>query len=163
MDIYSNLHMLIGQIISIFDSRYNALIIIAVTSQIASMFTKVIIEAIKTKKLSFKTMSQYGGMPSSHTVFIMSFVFGMALDKRFGWKDPLLSFSIVVSAIVLIDTVRFRGTLDKLNKIVQEHLPAKNIKFPKFIAHTSAEVIGGVIFAFIYTFLFYLFFYNLFV
>ena len=112
-------------------------------------------------------MTSYGGMPSSHTVFVTSFAFGIALDPDYGWRHPLFAFSIIVSAIVLIDTIRFRGTLDRVNtilkKVVEKDKDLKeSIKFPKHIAHTSSEVVGGLIFSFFYTVTFYLFFYQLF-
>ena len=120
MHIYENLLMILKQLTLIIYSPLNRLLILACSSQLASMIAKFIITSIKTKSLSFKTMTSYGGMPSSHTVFVTSFAFGIALDPDYGWRHPLFAFSIIVSAIVLIDTIRFRGTLDRVNTILKK-------------------------------------------
>ncbi len=167
MNIHDNFIMLLGQLYQIIYSPFNRLLILACSSQIASMIAKVIINSIKTKKISFKNMANYGGMPSSHTVFITSLVFGVALDPNFGWRHPFFAFAIVLSAIILTDAIRLRGTIDKLNNILRivvekDKTLKDSIKFPAIIAHTTTEVIGGIIFALIYTFTFYFLFYNVF-
>lgn len=167
MNIYENFIMLINQFYQIIYSPFNRLLILCCSSQIASMIAKVVISSIKNKKISFNNMADYGGMPSSHTAFITSFVFGIAFDPNFGWRHPFFAFSIVLSGIILADTIKLRGTIDKLNvvlkTIVNEDKSLKNsMKFPSYIAHTAAEVVGGIIFAFLYTLLFYLFLYDIF-
>lgn len=163
MNIYENFIMLANQFYQIIYSPFNRLLILTCSSQIASMIAKVIISSIKNKKLTFKNMANYGGMPSSHTAFIMTFVFGVAFDPGFGWRHPFFAFSIVLSGIILADTIRLRGTIDKLNNILKivvnkDKSLKDSIQFPDLIAHTAAEVTGGIIFAFLYTLLFYLFF-----
>jgi uncharacterized protein len=167
MNIHENFIMLCNQLMHIYESAFSHLLILSCTSQIASMIAKLFIYSIKNKKIDIKNMAKYGGMPSSHTVFVMSFVFGVALDPKLGWMHPLFVFSLIVSSIILIDTIRLRGTVDKINKAVQDIIDkdknlSRNISLPNFIAHKVSEVISGIIFAFFYTFLFYLFFYHLF-
>jgi|GEM_PF-807156 len=167
MQILDNLIMLKKQIINIIFSPLNRLMILSCSSQIASMFCKTIIKSIKSKSFSLKHMTTYGGMPSSHTVFIMSLLFGIALDKNYGWQSPLFAFAIVMSGIILTDTIKFRGTVDKLNEVLKtivensENLK-KKIKLPKPVAHTGIEIIAGIIFAFFYTSIFYIFLYSIF-
>jgi len=167
MNIYDNLIMLKEQFINFIYFPFNRLLILSVTAQISSMFAKLIINAVRSKKISYKKMATYGGMPSSHTAFVMAAVFGIGFDKEFGWRDPLFTISLVVAMIVIIDAVRLRGTVDRLKNIIKQlvendkELNGK-VVIPKNIAHTSAEVIGGIVFAFLYTLVFYLFFYNFF-
>jgi acid phosphatase family membrane protein YuiD len=167
MNISANFIMLKEQIYQILFSPFNRLLILACSSQIASMLVKMAIKFFKTRKFSIKEMVQYGGMPSSHTAFITSLAFGIALDKNYGWQHPLFAVIIVLSGLILADTIKLRGTIDKLNTFLSQAIEkdkelANKIKMPKMVAHTPAEVIAGVIFAFIYTFLFYLFLYDLF-
>lgn len=165
MDIGQNFVMLIEQIIKIFTAFFNKTLILACSAQIASMGAKFVINSIKNGKITVKEMASYGGMPSSHTTFIMAYVFGVALDPKIGWTSEILTFGIVVSAMILMDTIRFRGTVDKINEQTRKLLEKTgnaDIIMPKYIAHKGSEVIGGIIFAFLYTFTFYLFFYNLF-
>ncbi|HOV15807.1 MAG TPA: divergent PAP2 family protein [Spirochaetota bacterium] len=168
MDIAANFNMLLGQILGMFyHSFLNRLLILACSAQIMSMFAKGIVNFIVTKKFDAKKFFHYGGMPSSHTVFIMSFVFGIGLDKNYGFGHPLFTFGIIVSALVLMDAVRLRGVIDKLNIILSDiinnnPLLKEKYSMPKIIAHKPSEIIGGIFFALIYTFLFYLFFYGVF-
>ena len=153
MNIHDNFLMLLGQFVSIVYSPFSRLLILVCSAQIASMIAKFIISSFKAKKFSLKSMVNYGGMPSSHTVFITTFVFGIALDQDFGWNHPFFTLSLVLSALVLIDTIRLRGTIDKINdilkKVVSENEKLKKeIKMPKKIAHTPKEVMGGLIFSF---------------
>lgn len=168
MDISSNFNMLLEQLSGMFlNSFLNRLLILACTAQIMSMVAKGIFNFIKTRKFDVKTFFHYGGMPSSHTVFIVSFVFGIGFDKNYGFSHPLFTFGIIVSSLVLMDAVRLRGVIDKLNLtlsdiVVNDKSLQGKYKMPKIIAHKTSEIIGGIIFAGIYTFLFYLFFYGIF-
>lgn len=168
MDIVSNFNMLVGQLISMFcDSFLNRVLILSCSAQIMSMLAKGVIGFFKTKKFDPKKIFHYGGMPSSHTVFITSFVFGIGLDKNYGFAHPLFTFGIISSALVLMDAVRLRGVVDKLNVTLKEIIDNDKdlqgkYQTPKIIAHKPSEIIGGIVFAFVYTFLFYLFFYGVF-
>lgn len=164
MDISSNFNMLVGQLLSCFDLFFNRMFWLAVTSQLGSMVAKMIIVSIQERKFSVMNMFKYGGMPSSHTAFVMALFFGCLFDPEIGWTNPLLGCMFVLAMIILSDAVRFRGTVDKINAEVQElsNKTGVEVKLPRFVAHKGSEVIGGIIFAFIYTFLFYLFFYGLF-
>ena len=167
MNIHENFLIILSQLYQVIYSPFNRLLILTCSSQIASMIAKLIITSIKMKKLTFKNMANYGGMPSSHTVFITTFVFGVALDPGFGWQHPFFAFSIILSAIILTDAIRLRGTIDKLNNILRvvvnkDKSFKDKVNFPALIAHTTSEVIGGIIFAFLYTIVFYLLLYSIF-
>jgi uncharacterized protein len=168
MDITYNFSMLMEQLKTfIYYSFLNRLLLLALSAQVASMITKAIINSVKAGKIVLKNMASYGGMPSSHTVFVMSIVFGIALDKNYGFSHPFFAFSVIVSSIIMMDAVRLRGTIDKLNSILHDLSDKVNegqtkTVFPKFISHTTKEVISGIIFAFLYTFIFYMFFYSIF-
>jgi uncharacterized protein len=167
MDITNNLNIIMQQLQAVIYSPLSRLLILSCSSQIASMIAKLIITAVKAKKISVKTMAQYGGMPSSHTVFITSFVFGIAFEPSYGWNSPFFTFGVIVSSITLIDTIRFRGTVDRINDVLRKVIDndkklKESVDLPKSIAHTPAEVIGGIVFALLYTMLFYLLLYNVF-
>jgi acid phosphatase family membrane protein YuiD len=168
MDIGYNFSMLLEQLKTLFYYSFlNRLLVLACSAQIGSMITKAVINSIKAKKITLKSMASYGGMPSSHTVFATSIVFGIALDKNYGFGHPLFAFGVIISSIIMMDAVRLRGTVDKLNDIIKgmslkSNLSDSNIVFPKHISHTTKEVISGIIFSFLFTFVFYLFFYSVF-
>lgn len=148
------------------DILTNRVLIMSLTAQFFSMVLKGTIKSIKNKKFSFKEMSSYGGMPSSHTAFIVSSVIGIGLEDNFGWTSPLFGFAIIMAFIILVDAIKFRGNVDKINDNLTEVINKTNLENevsnPHHIAHKVNEVIAGVIFAFFYTFIFYVFFYKYF-
>lgn len=162
--IQNNLAFLLEHCSDIWKVFFNRVMILGCTSQIFSMFVKALIKSIKNKKFSLKEMAGYGGMPSSHTAFIVSATLGLGIE--YGWDAGIFGFAIVSALIVLVDAIKLRGTIDTINKrstyLAKDCLEEEIGKQPKYIAHKLSEVIGGIIFAVIYTFLFYLFFYGFF-
>lgn len=159
--IQENLTFLLNSCSGVWKVLFNRVMILSCTSQIFSMFVKAIIKSIKNRKFSLKEMASYGGMPSSHTAFIVSATLGLGIE--YGWTSAAFGFGIVSALIVLVDAIKLRGTIDTINKhsfrlTAKDSPEAEAIKQPKFIAHKLSEVIGGIVFAVIYTFLFYLFF-----
>lgn len=141
----------------------NKVLVLGLVTQVTSMFVKAIIKSIKNKKFSLKNMADYGGMPSSHTAFIISVALGIGIEAEVGWFHPSYAFVIIMVFIVLVDAIKLRGNIDSLNRvlsnIIDENPSLKEkITLPKQIAHTTPEVIGGIVYAFISTFFFYLFF-----
>lgn len=161
-----NFKIIFQEFLKIIYSPLNRLLILAVSAQVASMICKLIISSIKSKSFNYKKMATYGGMPSSHTVFVMSILFGIGLDKNLGWQSELFAVVLVFSMITIVDTIRLRSVIDRIKKSVDDIAEKENLKvkleLPKDIAHTVPEVVVGIFFAFIYTFVFYLFFYHLF-
>ena len=164
MDIASNFSIIIQQLAGCWKIFTNRVFWLAVTSQLASMIAKMIVVSIQNRKFSVMNMFIYGGMPSSHTVFVMSLVFGCIFDPKFGWAHPLTACVFVLSMIILSDAIRFRGAVDKINAEVQDlsERVGISVNMPRFVAHKPSEVVAGVIFAFVYTLIFYLFFFGLF-
>lgn len=158
--IQENLAFLLENCSGIWKILFNRVMILSCTSQIFSMLVKALIKSVKNKKFSLKEMASYGGMPSSHTAFIVSATLGLGIE--YGWASGVFGFAIVSALIVLVDAVKLRGTIDVINErstYLAKNCPEEEIgKQPKHIAHKLSEVIGGIIFAVIYTFLFYLFF-----
>lgn len=158
--IQDNLTFLLDNCSGIWKVFFNRVMILSCTSQIFSMLVKALIKSVKNKKFSLKEMASYGGMPSSHTAFIVSATLGLGIE--YGWASGVFGFAIVSALIVLVDAIKLRGTIDRINErstYLAKDCPEEEIgKQPKHIAHKLSEVIGGIVFAVIYTFLFYLFF-----
>ena len=164
MDIVANFSLIVQQLSGCLRIFNNRVFWLAVTSQLASMIAKMIIVSIQNRKFSVMNMFIYGGMPSSHTAFVMALVFGCMLEPSIGWRHPLTACVFVLSMIILSDAIRFRGAVDKINAEVQDlsERTGITVNMPRFVAHKPEEVVAGIIFAFIYTLLFYLFFGGLF-
>lgn len=166
MYILENINFLLERLSGITGILFNKVFILGVSAQFFSMVTKGLIKSAKTGKFSLKKMSDYGGMPSSHTAFIISTVLGVGIETDKGFSSPIFALAFVVALIVLVDAVKFRGNVDKINAnlsdVINDSELKEKLKNPKFIAHKSEEVIAGALFAVIYTFIFYALFNNLF-
>ena len=103
MDIVANFSLIVQQLSGCLGIFNNRVFWLAVTSQLASMIAKMIIVSIQNKKFSVMNMFIYGGMPSSHTAFVMALVFGCMLEPSIGWRHPLTACVFVLSMIILSD------------------------------------------------------------
>ena len=159
--IAENFQVILAKLDGVWWVMLNPVMLLGLTAQLTSMVVKGLIKSVKNGKFSMKEMASYGGMPSSHTAFIIAVVLGLGME--YGWTSAAFGFGVVVALIVLVDAVKLRGTIDNINrmtdKLSQEH-PSCEIHKPKFVAHTVPEVVGGAVYAVIYTFFFYLFFYQ---
>ena len=148
----SNMQALIEKMSGIIWIFTNKVLILAITAQFFSMVTKGIIKSIKTKEISFKKMADYGGIPSSHTAFIVAALLGLGMELQKGFASPEFGILAVVAMIILVDAVKFRGNVDKINANLKETIVhsglADKITQPKFIAHKVSEVVAGIVFAF---------------
>ena len=112
--IQENLAFLLDNLSGVWKVLFNRVMILSCSSQIVSMLVKSLIKSVKNKKFSLKEMASYGGMPSSHTAFIVSATLGLGIE--YGWNSGVFGFAIVSALIVLVDAVKLRGTIDRVNE-----------------------------------------------
>jgi acid phosphatase family membrane protein YuiD len=165
MEVAENFTLVTRQLVAMFTFPVGRLILLTVSAQVASMILKLVIKIIRYKTVDPKSMFSYGGMPSSHTVFLTSFCFGVGLDPELGWFHPSFVLSLILASVIVVDTVRFRGTVDRLNDVVAKLVEKdkdlqQEVKMPRKIAHTYPEVLAGTVFALFYAALFYTVFYS---
>lgn len=116
-------------------------IIIPVIVVITTQFIKVIIDAIKYKKLDIvKFFDGMGGMPSSHSALVASISTLLFLDC--GVCSPLFGLCLIFSLVVVYDSMGIRyesGMQAKvLNKMAKTHLRES-------LGHKPLEALVGII------------------
>jgi acid phosphatase family membrane protein YuiD len=87
-----------------------------------------------------------GGMPSSHTSFMMSLVTLLALDQ--GINSATFAIMVAVTAIVAYDSVMVRRTVGDYSDAIKEVIKnSKNLKSEIHYTkgHSLIEVIAGAI------------------
>ncbi len=128
------------------------LFLIPIIAALIAQGLKLALDGIKGN-FDFKHLiSEYGGMPSSHTAFVVALATMIALKE--GIASSAFSISLIMALIVIRDAIGFRRTLGRqsktLNYIVRElaeekkksHLP----RLPEEIGHNPLEVlVGGLI------------------
>ena len=103
------------------------------------------------KKWDWHRFFGSGGMPSSHTAFVVSLT--LMIGATQGFDSAIFALSFTMAAIVMYDATGVRRETGKqavvINEIVQkmfvngESITDEELK--ELVGHTHVEVIGGVI------------------
>lgn len=134
----------------------NKVLITCVTAWFIAQVLKMIITFYKTKRIDLTRFVGAGGMPSSHTSFVMSLA--TSFGKIYGWSSPLFAMSVCFAIIVMYDAAGVRraaGYQAKvLNMIIDDlthHKPLGNERLKELLGHTPKEVFAGAILGIIIT------------
>ncbi len=91
-----------------------------------------------------------GGMPSSHSSFVMGMSTAVGLAK--GWDSSSYAIALVLSLIVMYDASGVRRSVGKqaiiLNNIIEDlyhHKPIAQDKLKELVGHTPVEVFAGAL------------------
>ncbi len=129
----------------------NKVLMIALVSWAVAQGSKVLIEVLSYRKVDLKRFVGSGGMPSSHSAFVMALSTG--IGKLEGWESPLFAIAMSFAFVVMYDAAGVRRAAGKqaeiLNIIIKdviEHKVLKEERLKELIGHTPIEVIiGGII------------------
>jgi uncharacterized protein len=115
---------------------------------------KIIIEAVKNRRINFKRIIGAGGMPSSHAALTVALT--TSLWKDLGPNDPIVAIALIFTMVVLYDAAGVRRAAGKqaavLNKIIDElihHKPLSDKRLMEFLGHTPLQVLGGIALGFL--------------
>ena len=111
---------------------------------------KVILTFVLEGRLNIYRMIGSGGMPSSHSSFVMGMSTAVGLVS--GWNSPEYAIALVISLIVMYDASGVRRAVGKqaiiLNNIIDDlyhHKPVAQDKLKELVGHTPVEVFAGAI------------------
>ncbi len=128
----------------------NHILNVAVLSGLTAQVLKVIIVVMTTKKIDMKRLTGSGGMPSSHTAFVVAL--STAVGRDSGWDSPLFALAVVFAAIVMYDAAGVRRAAGEqaaiLNVIIEDFRDQHQFKqerLKELIGHTPFEVLAGAI------------------
>lgn len=128
------------------------LFLIPILAAVIAQALKLAFDGIKGNFDARNFLSEYGGMPSSHTAFVVSLATIVALKD--GLTSAAFAISLVLALIIIRDAIGFRRTLGKqskmLNFILHEITDEKKRKtLPRLheeIGHNPLEVlVGGLV------------------
>ena len=128
------------------------LIIIPLVVGAITQIIKLIIDGIPNNLNWQHLYNDYGGMPSSHTAFVVSLV--TAVGFREGITSAAFAISLVFMFIIIRDAVGFRRQLGKnaaITNLLAEEIFKNKKGVPHLrerIGHTIPEVIAGALLGF---------------
>lgn len=128
----------------------NELIGIAILSWAIAQLIKIIIDVIETKKIDLDLILSSGGMPSSHSSFVVSLA--MTVGFKYGFQSVFFAMSFAFCMVVMYDAAGVRRAAGKqavvLNKIlenVDKHGIKMDEKLKELLGHTPIEVAAGAV------------------
>ena len=103
------------------------------------------------KKLDWRRFFGSGGMPSSHTAFVISLTIMIGATE--GFDTALFAATVILSSIVMYDASGVRHETgvqgQVLNEIVRKVFvdgqPITDVELKELVGHTKVEVVGGFI------------------
>ena len=147
----------------------NPLLNIAVISWFVAQVIKTALNWAANGHLNLERLTGSGGMPSSHSSFVVSLAIGMARVE--GYQSPLFAMTLVFAAVVMYDAMGVRRAAGEqakvLNKMIfsfklfgedfwkdfnlDQELTDSDLEEPEpkelkeFLGHTPLEVLGGAL------------------
>ena len=127
------------------------MIMAAIIGWFAAQVLKVVFVLLKDKKFDIRRFVGSGGMPSSHSAFVIALT--MAVGYETGVDSPAFAICIVLSFIVMYDASGVRRATGQqaeiLNKIVEnfgnENLEVTGKRLKELVGHTPVEVFAGAV------------------
>lgn len=104
---------------------------------------------IKERRLDFARFVGSGGMPSSHSSFVVSLA--VVIGKQNGWNSALFAIAMAMALIVMYDAAGVRRAAGKqakiLNKLIHSHKDRFEVeeRLKELLGHTPFEVMMGAL------------------
>ena len=103
------------------------------------------------KKLDLRRFFGSGGMPSSHTAFVVSLAIMVGVAS--GFDTALFAVAAVMASVVMYDASGVRRETGVQGKVLNEILrkvfvdgqPITDVELKELVGHTKLEVAGGFI------------------
>lgn len=136
---------------SVLEIFSNRVLLCAVTAWFVAQAMKIPTYWLVEKKLDLWRFFGSGGMPSSHTAFVVSLSIMIGAVEGFG--TPIFALSFILAAVVMYDATGVRketgNQAEVLNEILRkvfvngEQIADDDLK--ELVGHTKLEVLGGAI------------------
>ena len=123
----------------------------AVTAWFVAQALKIPTYWLVEKRLDWRRFFGSGGMPSSHTAFVVSLAIMVGVAS--GFDTPAFAIATVLAAIVMYDASGVRRETgvqgQVLNEIIRKVFvdgqPITDVELKELVGHTKLEVAGGFI------------------
>jgi uncharacterized protein len=139
------------------DILHSAPLITGLVAMLAAQFLKPFIKMIWQKQFDWRMMKSTGGMPSSHTAFVIALTTSIALVDGLG--SVSFAISLVFALIIIHDAMGVRREAGRqaevindwskqLSKLFEEgQFNEENLK--TMLGHSFSQVLGGAILGFL--------------
>ncbi len=133
----------------------NKILLSAGISFIVTGILKIFFHYISEKEFDIGVMFKTGGMPSSHTAFVVGSSTAIYLLEGI---SNLFALSLVMVFIVIADAIGLRRAVGKqatiINRIIDEFMQSKTVKperLYELLGHTPLQALAGLIIGIVIT------------
>jgi acid phosphatase family membrane protein YuiD len=135
-----------------FELLDNYMLVTAVTAWFLAQVIKTLIDAYFNKSINWERMTGSGGMPSSHSSFVVSMTTAAAIE--YGMSSSIFAVCFVLSSVVMYDAMGVRRETGKqavlLNKMLEDNpfnwKPEEfEMKLKEYVGHTPLQVLMGAL------------------
>lgn len=128
----------------------NEILWVSMISWFTAQLIKFILTLVQEHKVDWTKFFSSGGMPSSHSSFVMALAAGMGIV--YGFNSPYFTISMVLSFIVMYDAANVRLQAGKqaaaINQIIEvlgnpDLNPEQRLK--EILGHTPFQVAAGAV------------------
>lgn len=138
--------VLLHDILGLFENR---VLWCAVAAWFVAQALKIPTYWLVEKELNWKRFFGSGGMPSSHSAFVISLALMVGATE--GFNTAAFAIAVVLAAIVMYDASGVRHETgvqgQVLNEIVRKVIvdgqPITDVELKELVGHTKVEVAGG--------------------
>lgn len=129
----------------------NKALLCCLTAWFAAQALKIPTYWLIEKKLDWSRFFGSGGMPSSHTAFVVSLT--IVVGALNGFDSLLFAATFTLAAIVMYDASGVRRETGKQAEIINEIIrnvfidgkPITEVELKELVGHTKVEVAGGFV------------------
>ncbi|MBN4062772.1 MAG: hypothetical protein COA82_00700 [Alkaliphilus sp.] len=129
---------------------YNQVLWVSFTAWFVAQALKVVHTLIVDKHFNIWRFIGSGGMPSSHSSFVVGLMTAVGLVH--GWDSSIFAIAFVFALVVMYDAAGVRRAVGKqaviINQIIEDwhtkkNKPLNEKRLKELIGHTPVEVIAG--------------------
>ncbi|MDE6313436.1 MAG: divergent PAP2 family protein [Lachnospiraceae bacterium] len=130
--------------------KYMKIIVAAAVAWFIAQVLKLIISFVENKTIDWSLVTASGGMPSSHTSFVIAAT--TMIGRVEGMESSIFALGVVLSLVVMYDAVNVRRAVghmgQTLNEIINNinrtgKLNVQNVK--EILGHTPLQVAAGFV------------------
>lgn len=129
----------------------NRVLLCAFTAWFVAQALKIPTYWMIEKKLDWRRFFGSGGMPSSHSAFVISLALMVGATE--GFQTAAFAISVVLAAIVMYDASGVRHETgvqgqvlnEIIRKVIVDGQPITDLELKELVGHTKVEVAGGFI------------------
>lgn len=124
--------------------------IAAAVAWLIAQALKMIISFVENKKIDWSLVTASGGMPSSHTAFVVSAT--TMIGRKEGVESSVFALAVVLSFVVMYDAMHVRRAVghigQTLNQMIDDYnktgkVTVENVK--EILGHSPVQVLAGFV------------------